>query len=124
MHRSSRIRAPRDDHLRDKLTGAPYRFVEKTSDTTARIVYRFPVGHSYLNPSMTLHGGQQAAIFDIMTSWLFVLVRKPDFWNRFGTSRTLNVTFIRPAVEGEMLRLETEVRPVPLFEYQTLANAY
>lgn len=49
---------------------------EKTSQSTARITYRFPVLHEYLNPSMTLHGGQQAAFYDIGTSWLLYLVRR------------------------------------------------
>lgn len=50
---------------------------EKLSDTTARIVYSIPVMKEYLNPSMTLHGGQQAAFYDIGTSWLLYLVRRP-----------------------------------------------
>lgn len=79
------------------------------SDTTARIVYRLPVGHSYLNPAKGLHGGQQAAIFDTFTSWLLALIRKPGFWTRLGTSRSLTVTYLRPAMEGEMLLLEAEV---------------
>ena len=83
---------------------------EKMSDTTARIVYRFPVLHTYLNPTMALHGGQQAAAFDIGTTWLLALIRKPpNFWMRFGTSRSLNVTYVRPAPEGEILLMETEV---------------
>lgn len=49
----------------------------RTSPTAARITYAFPVLREYLNPSMGLHGGQQAAFFDICTSWLLYLVRKP-----------------------------------------------
>lgn len=31
----------------------------------------------YLNPAGTLHGGQQAGFYDIGTSWLLFLVKKP-----------------------------------------------
>lgn len=83
--------------------------VERTSDTTCRVVYRFPVQREYLNPGMTLHGGMSAGIYDVGTTWTLNVIRKPGFWMTFGTSRSLNVTFIRPAVEGEMLRMECEV---------------
>ena len=79
---------------------------EQTSETTARVVYRFPVLWQYLNPAGGLHGGQSAAMFDTATSWLVSLVRKPGFWMTMGTSRSLNVTFLRPAAEGEMLLME------------------
>lgn len=37
---------------------------EKTSDSTARVVYRFPVQREYLNPRMTIHGGLTGGLFD------------------------------------------------------------
>ncbi|KAK3696036.1 hypothetical protein LTR37_018178 [Vermiconidia calcicola] len=83
--------------------------VEKLSDTTGRSVCRFPVQHEYLNPAMGLHGGMSAAIFDTGTTWVLDVIRKPGFWEHFGTTRTLNLTFLRPAAEGEMLRLESEI---------------
>jgi len=83
--------------------------VERTSETTGRIVYRFPVQREYLNPGMTLHGGMSAGMFDTATTWVLDVIRKPGFWMSFGTSRSLNVTFIRPAVEGEMLSMDCEV---------------
>lgn len=83
--------------------------MEKLSDTTARAVYRFPVLREYLNPAMNLHGGMSAGFFDTATTWTLTPIRKPGFWMQFGTTRSLNVTFLRPAAEGEMLRLECEV---------------
>lgn len=82
---------------------------QKTSETTSRIVFRFPVQREFLNPGMTLHGGLSAGIYDAATTALLELIRKPGFWMRFGMSRSLNVTFIRPAVEGEMLLMDCEV---------------
>lgn len=75
----------------------------------ARITYRVPVLKEYLNPSMTLHGGQQAAFYDIGSSWLLYLVRRPGFWTNAGTSRSLTVTYLRPAVVGDVVLMECEV---------------
>ena len=83
--------------------------VERTSETTGRAVYRFPVLREYLNPTMTLHGGLSGGIFDTGTTWVLDVIRKPGFWMSFGTSRSLNLTFLRPAVEGEMLLMDCEV---------------
>ncbi|CAK4034684.1 hypothetical protein CBER1_05128 [Lecanosticta acicola] len=82
---------------------------ERTSKSTSRIVYRFPVLQQYLNPTQTLHGGAVATIFDIATSWLLYLVCEPGFWTSMGTTRTLNCTYLRPAMEDEGLRLECEI---------------
>ena len=83
---------------------------QRTSKSTSRIAYRFPVLHLYLNPTGTLHGGAIATIFDVATSWLLYLICEPGFWTSMGTTRTLNCTYLRPAMEDEMLRLECEVR--------------
>lgn len=82
--------------------------VERTSETTGRVVYRFPVLREYLNPAMTLHGGLSCGVLDTGTTWVLDLIRKPGFWMRFGTSRSLNITFIRPAMEGEVLLMDCE----------------
>ena len=53
--------------------------VERNSETTARIVYRFPVQWEYLNPTMTLHGGFSAGLFDMATTWTLDVIQKPGF---------------------------------------------
>ncbi|KAK5175224.1 uncharacterized protein LTR77_000361 [Saxophila tyrrhenica] len=83
--------------------------VEKLSETTARAVFRLPVQREYLNPAQGLHGGMAAAMFDTMTTWTLYPIRKPGFWMLFGTTRTLNLTYLRPAPEGEMMLMECEV---------------
>ena len=82
---------------------------ERLSETTGRMMFRFPVQREYLNPARTLHGGLSASFFDTATTWVLDIIRKPGFWMNFGTSRSLNLTFLRPAMEGEMLIMETEV---------------
>lgn len=83
--------------------------VEKLSKTTARAVFRFPVQREYLNPMMGLHGGLSAGIYDTATTWTLDPIRRPGFWNFFGTTRSLNLTFMNPAAEGDWLRMESEV---------------
>lgn len=81
----------------------------KTSNTTARVTYRFAVQRTYLNPGGTLQGGMAASMFDNGTSIMLQMIRRRDFWWYFGTTRTLNVTYLRPAAEGEVLLMECEV---------------
>jgi acyl-coenzyme A thioesterase 13 len=87
---------------------------EKTSDSTARATYRFKVLPEYLNPAMGIQGGAVATFFDVATSWTLFVISKPGFWESSGTSRTLNTTYLRPAFEGEVLIMETEVGYVVL----------
>ena len=83
---------------------------KKLTENTARAVYRFPVKQEYLNPAGGLHGGAAATFHDIGTSVLLNLVSRPGFWSTTGTTRTLNMTYLRPAMKGEVLLLECEVR--------------
>lgn len=83
--------------------------VTKPSDTTARATFRWPVQAEYLNPARGLHGGLSAGMLDVVTGLTLWPIRKPGFWMTGGTSRTLNMTYLRPAAEGEMLVCESEV---------------
>ena len=83
--------------------------VEKLSATTARAVFRFPVQREYLNPTMGIHGGLAAALYDTATTWTLHPIRKPGYWSLFGTTRSLNLTYLNPAMEGDWLRMVSEV---------------
>jgi acyl-coenzyme A thioesterase 13 len=50
-----------------------------------------------------------AGMLDIVTGLALIPISKPGFWSTGGTSRTLNMTFLRAAAEGEMLVCECEV---------------
>lgn len=82
---------------------------ERLSHSSARVVYRFPVQREYLNRDMKLHGGTAAGMYDKATTGLLRLIKKPGFWMHNGVTRSLNLTYLRPAAEGEMLRMECEV---------------
>ena len=76
----------------------------------ARMVVRFPVQKIFLNPVGTLHGAAQAAIHDICSAWVMFLVARSGFWEgAHGATRTLNMTFLQFAREGDVLLEEVEV---------------
>lgn len=79
---------------------------EKLSESTGRLVVRFPVQHEYLNPGGSLQGGFQTAMYDVISSWVFIFHKA---WPGTGISRTLTTAYIRPALEGEMLLMDCEV---------------
>ncbi|KAM0719688.1 hypothetical protein Q7P37_003819 [Cladosporium fusiforme] len=81
----------------------------KYSPTQSRVTFRFVVQPEYLNPAGFLHGAAHTLFFDVCTTFcLGPLARAPDFWVTFGVSRSLQVSFLRPAAEGEMLVMECE----------------
>jgi len=90
---------------------------EKLSDTHVRVVYRFPVQADYVNPGGGFHGGMQAAFLDVGTSCLMLLIAKEGFWRTSGTTRTLNMTYLRPAFVGDVVRMECKVGGWILLDY-------
>ena len=80
------------------------------SPTHTQMTFQFRVLPEYLNPSGSLHGAGQSLFFDACTTMLLgPIARPPDFWTTYGTSRSLNVMYFRPAYEGDLLTLEVEV---------------
>lgn len=80
------------------------------SPTHTQMTFQFRVSREYLNPSGTLHGASQSLFFDACTTMLLGPIARPSkFWTTYGTSRSLNVMYFRPAHEGDLLTLECEV---------------
>jgi uncharacterized protein (TIGR00369 family) len=73
------------------------------------VVFEFTVEASHTNRLGNLHGGCTATLFDICTTVALAPIAKPGFWAYAGVTRTLNVTYLRPMVEGEEIILECEV---------------
>lgn len=79
----------------------------RPSSTSASIVYRLPVTQDILNPTGSMHGGAIATLYDVCTTWLLFLV---EGWKPvLGTTRSLNCVYLRPAREGDFVRVECEV---------------
>ncbi|KAF2167062.1 hypothetical protein M409DRAFT_54274 [Zasmidium cellare ATCC 36951] len=81
---------------------------EQRSKTHARVSFRFPVLHEYLNHAGDLHGGSLGMIFDIVASWPMFLIASPDLWPYPGVTRRLSYTLLSPVKEGEMVLAEGE----------------
>ncbi|KAF2149459.1 hypothetical protein K461DRAFT_246253 [Myriangium duriaei CBS 260.36] len=81
----------------------------KDTKNNVRMVLSFVVQHEYLNRAGTLHGAAQTLFFDIGTTMLLSpIARAPTFWSSLGISSSLNVTYLRPAMEGESLLMKCE----------------
>ncbi len=82
---------------------------KRTSKSTGKLVFRFPVQQEYLQQFQNLAGGAQAAFHDICTAWAMLTIAKPGFWLMTGRTTNLNVTYHKGAQLGEVLLLECEV---------------
>lgn len=75
---------------------------------TAKASFRFRVNSFYCNTLNNLHGGAQATIYDILTSVVSQSIGAAA-WANGGVTRTLNVSYLRPAPEGNIVVCEVEV---------------
>ncbi|KAK3066247.1 hypothetical protein LTR53_017487 [Teratosphaeriaceae sp. CCFEE 6253] len=105
------IRAPADQRFASPFIEGQCQLhaLRVESDRRAVATFRFRVDRFYCNGSGNLHGGAQSAMFDMCTSIALQAIGTPDFWMNGGVTRSLNVTCLRPAPEGEVLLLEAEV---------------
>ncbi|KAI1110995.1 HotDog domain-containing protein [Nemania sp. NC0429] len=71
--------------------------------------FRFTVQPRHANLLGSMHGGCTSSLFDVCTSLVLVFISRPGFWQRAGVSRTLNVTYLRPALVGTTVDIECEV---------------
>nr|OQO18784.1 hypothetical protein B0A51_13756 [Rachicladosporium sp. CCFEE 5018] len=89
------------------------RSITKSPEGLTLVTYAFPVSEFHCNMSGNMHGGFQSTAFDMLTSLAIMANLEPG--NPFmdgGVSRTLSVTYLRPAPLGEMLVMECEVTHV------------
>lgn len=85
------------------------KLVSASSSPVGKTVFEFQVKENHVNGLGNLHGGCCATLFDWCTTTAIVPVSRPDFWIFKGVSRTLNVTYLRPVPEGEVVLIESEV---------------
>ncbi|KKF94132.1 Thioesterase superfamily protein [Ceratocystis platani] len=50
-----------------------------------------------------------SSLFDVLTGITLLPVQRLGFWEFLGVSRSLNVTYLRPAFAGEVLTIDCEV---------------
>ncbi|KAL1861672.1 hypothetical protein VTK73DRAFT_6980 [Phialemonium thermophilum] len=81
-----------------------------TSDSAhPKVLFRHSVKPEHCNTLGNMHGGCTATLFDFCTSSVLALVSRPGFWAFLGVSRTLNVTYLRPAPCDETVVIECEI---------------
>lgn len=71
--------------------------------------FLYTVQPDHCNRMQNLHGGCAATLFDWCTTLPLAMINRPGFWQFMGVSRTLNVTYLRPAPAGEELLIEAEI---------------
>jgi acyl-coenzyme A thioesterase 13 len=105
------IRTPHDRRLTTQFMEEDVKLLSftKLSNSTCSAVFTFKVERFYCNISGNLHGGAQALFYDMLTSFAMQAIGVRGFWLNGGVSRTLEVTYLRPAPEGTELLCEVEV---------------
>ncbi|KAI9857363.1 MAG: hypothetical protein M1813_008265 [Trichoglossum hirsutum] len=83
--------------------------VSATAEPAAAATYAFTVTEPFCNRLGALHGGAAALIFDICTSTTIAVSTPRGFWTVPSVSRTLNVTYLRPAPRGTECLIECEM---------------
>lgn len=71
--------------------------------------FAFTVQDSHCNRMDNLHGGCAATLYDYCTTLPLALVNRKGFWEHMGVSRTLSVTYMRPAPPGVEVLIECEI---------------
>ncbi|EQK99263.1 thioesterase family protein [Ophiocordyceps sinensis CO18] len=89
----------------------PYLHVQSTSPSMPHpsATFTYTVQPDHCNRMQSLHGGAAATLFDFCTTLPLALVNRPGFWQFLGVSRTLNVTYFRPARSGEEVIIECQI---------------
>ncbi|KAL9110818.1 MAG: hypothetical protein Q9227_004618 [Pyrenula ochraceoflavens] len=101
-----------DDHYHGADLYKHIRIVQARLRPAVSVTFRMKIPQDYSNRVNNMHGGAQAMIFDNLSSvaiCLWAMSAAPqdsplrDIWVNSGVSRTLNVSYVRPApVESEV----------------------
>jgi acyl-coenzyme A thioesterase PaaI-like protein len=105
------MRCPHDQRLLSQFCekDVSLKKVTRTGPNSTSIVFTFKVSRFYCNVSGNLHGGAQATIYDMLTGMAIQGIGRRDFWLNGGVSRSLSVTYLRPAPEGTELECDVEL---------------
>ncbi|KAI9893309.1 MAG: hypothetical protein M1814_000439 [Vezdaea aestivalis] len=91
------------------LFASNIQIISVSKEPSPNVVFSFTVQESMTNRLGTLHGGATATLFDNLTTAVLPLVAKEGFWMRMGVSRNLNVTYLKPAIVGDIVLVECDI---------------
>lgn len=82
---------------------------KETDSSNAKAIWSIVIPPLCINNRVTknMHGGAVATFFDNSTS--MAVFGCKNAWEDSGVTRNLNVTYFRPAIEGEKITIECEV---------------
>lgn len=80
-----------------------------TDVSPGRTSYRMTIARPLCNKSGNLHGGMAATILDNLTSTALLTLAKPGFLDGGHVSRTITMSYLRPAPMGSEVEIECEV---------------
>ena len=83
--------------------------IEVESASPGKLTCTLVVTESLCNRLGNLHGGAAAVILDCITSLALRTLARDGFWETTGVSRSLNLTYLRPAAMDTRIRVEGEV---------------
>ncbi|RPA91793.1 Thioesterase/thiol ester dehydrase-isomerase [Choiromyces venosus 120613-1] len=79
------------------------------SEPAGTSTFEFTVAEAHTNRMGNLHGGCAALIFDVCTTTALLPVAREGFWDYAGVTRSLNISYLRPAPTGTVLLIRSEV---------------
>jgi uncharacterized protein (TIGR00369 family) len=80
-----------------------------STPTKTAVVFLLKAGSKLANRMGNVHGGAAALVFDMCTTMCAAPLAREDFWRFGGVSRTLSITYLRPAKVGMEILVECEV---------------
>lgn len=83
--------------------------IDADNPNIARSVFEFTVTPQISNAGGSLHGGAVATFFDTATSMTCSAVARDGFWDAGHVTRVLSCQYLRPAREGTIMLIESEI---------------
>lgn len=85
------------------------KLISATASPKVTATFEFTVERPLCNRMDNMHGGAVSLAYDMCTTMAMAPISTPDFWMFGGVSRTLSVTFLRPAMLGTEVVVECEL---------------
>ncbi|KAL7272205.1 hypothetical protein RUND412_005001 [Rhizina undulata] len=98
-----------DPAFAHELTKSRLKLTAASAHPVGTTTFEFTVTPEYANRLGSLHGGAAATLFDICTTTALIPIAREGFWEFVGVTRSLNVTYLRPALVGCTLEFKSTV---------------